>query len=140
MVVMTLSAAGLDVIEAINGADGYAKATGQTVHAVITDLNMPVMNGIEFIRKYRQHPSSKGVPIAWPSTTSTVTCWPAKGQWPGLHGATTRGGSRSLGRTTVVSEPFSLAGGSAPCARPATNRLAASADTARMSAGATYDR
>jgi len=70
MVVMTLSAAGLDVIEAINGADGYAKATSQTVHAVITDLNMPVMNGIEFIRKYRQHPSSKGVPIILLTTES----------------------------------------------------------------------
>ncbi|MGB3336879.1 MAG: response regulator [Devosia sp.] len=70
MVVMTLSAAGLDVIEAINGADGYTKAIGQTVHAVITDLNMPVMNGIEFIRKYRQHPSSKGVPIILLTTES----------------------------------------------------------------------
>ncbi|MFP9136398.1 response regulator [Devosia sp. XGJD_8] len=70
MVMMTLSAAGLDVIEAINGADGYDKATGQTVHAVITDLNMPVMNGIEFIRKYRQHPSSKGVPIILLTTES----------------------------------------------------------------------
>jgi len=70
MVVMTLSAAGLDVIEAINGADGYAKATSQTVHAIITDLNMPVMNGIEFIRKYRQHPSSKGVPIILLTTES----------------------------------------------------------------------
>ena len=70
MVVMTLSAAGLDVVEAINGADGYAKATSQTVHAVVTDLNMPVMNGIEFIRKYRQHPSSKGVPIILLTTES----------------------------------------------------------------------
>jgi two-component system, chemotaxis family, chemotaxis protein CheY len=70
MVVMTLSAAGLDVIEAINGADGYTKATSQTVHAVVTDLNMPVMNGIEFIRKYRQHPSSKGVPIILLTTES----------------------------------------------------------------------
>jgi two-component system chemotaxis response regulator CheY len=70
MVVMTLSAAGLDVIEAINGADGYTKATSQTVHAVITDLNMPVMNGIEFIRKYRQHPASKGVPIILLTTES----------------------------------------------------------------------
>ena len=41
-----------------------------TVHAVITDLNMPVMNGIEFIRKYRQHPSSKGVPIILLTTES----------------------------------------------------------------------
>ncbi len=70
MVVMTLSAAGLDVVEAINGADGYTKATSQTVHAVITDLNMPVMNGIEFIRKYRQHPASKGVPIILLTTES----------------------------------------------------------------------
>lgn len=70
MVAMTLTSAGLDVIEAINGADGYTKATSQTVHAVITDLNMPVMNGIEFIRKYRQHPSSKGVPIILLTTES----------------------------------------------------------------------
>lgn len=70
MVVMTLSAAGLDVIEAINGADGYTKATTNTVHAIITDLNMPVMNGIEFIRKYRQHPASKGVPIILLTTES----------------------------------------------------------------------
>ena len=70
MVVMTLSAAGLDVVEAINGADGYTKATSQTVHAVITDLNMPVMNGIDFIRKYRQHPASKGVPIILLTTES----------------------------------------------------------------------
>jgi len=70
MVAITLSAAGLDVIEAVNGEDGYAKATAQTVHAVITDLNMPVLNGIEFIRKYRQHPSSKGVPIILLTTES----------------------------------------------------------------------
>ena len=70
MVTLTLSSAGLDVIEAINGSDGYDKAIANTVHAVITDLNMPVMNGIEFIRKYRQHPSSKGVPIILLTTES----------------------------------------------------------------------
>jgi two-component system chemotaxis response regulator CheY len=70
MVSMTLQSAGLDVVEAINGADGYTKATSQTVHAVITDLNMPVMNGIDFIRKYREHPSSKGVPIILLTTES----------------------------------------------------------------------
>lgn len=70
MVTLTLSSAGLDVIEAIDGSDGYDKAVGNTVHAVITDLNMPVMNGIEFIRKYRQHPSSKGIPIILLTTES----------------------------------------------------------------------
>lgn len=70
MVSMTLISAGLDVIEAANGAEGYDKATTNTVHAILTDLNMPVLNGIEFIRKYRQHPSSKGVPIILLTTES----------------------------------------------------------------------
>lgn len=70
MVVMTLTAAGMDVIEAANGAEGYDRATGQPVDAILTDLNMPVLNGIEFIRKYRQHPSSKGVPIILLTTES----------------------------------------------------------------------
>ena len=70
MVAITLKSAGHDVLEAGDGAEGYEKATGNTVHAVITDLNMPVMNGIEFIRKYRQHPASKGVPIILLTTES----------------------------------------------------------------------
>lgn len=70
MVAMTLKSAGHSVIEAVNGQDGYDKATGQHVDAVITDLNMPIMNGIEFIRKFRQHPSSMGVPILLLTTES----------------------------------------------------------------------
>lgn len=70
MVAMTLKSAGHIVIEAGDGARGYDQATSHTVDAVITDLNMPVMNGIEFIRKYRTHPSSKGVPILLLTTES----------------------------------------------------------------------
>ena len=73
MVAMTLKSAGHTVLEAGNGAEGYDVATANTVHAVITDLNMPVMNGIEFIRKYRTHPSSKGVPIILLTTESDET-------------------------------------------------------------------
>lgn len=68
MVSMTLSAAGYRVVEA---ADGAAKATaGGKIDAVLTDLNMPVMNGIDFIRKYRTHPSSTGVPVVFLTTES----------------------------------------------------------------------
>ena len=70
MVAMTLKSAGHQVLEAGNGAEGFDKATANSVDAVITDLNMPVMNGIEFIRKYRQHPMSKGVPIILLTTES----------------------------------------------------------------------
>lgn len=73
MVAMTLKSAGHTVLEAGNGAEGYTQATSNTVHAVITDLNMPVMNGIEFIRKFRTHPSSKGVPIILLTTESDET-------------------------------------------------------------------
>ena len=71
MVAMTLRSAGHTVLEAVDGSHGYDQATGNTVHAVITDLNMPNMNGIEFIRKYREHPSSKGVPIILLTTESS---------------------------------------------------------------------
>lgn len=70
MVALTLSGAGYTVIEACDGADGLAKATANSVNAIITDLNMPVMNGIDFIRNYRAHPSSAGVPIIFLTTES----------------------------------------------------------------------
>lgn len=70
MVALTLTSAGYDVVEAGDGADGYAKAIGNRIDAVLTDLNMPVMNGLDFIRKYRAHPSSAGVPIVFLTTES----------------------------------------------------------------------
>ncbi|MFT4080720.1 response regulator [Rhodomicrobium lacus] len=70
MVSLTLSSAGYQVMEAVDGADGYAKAVATPIDAVITDLNMPRVNGLEFIRKYRSHPSSAGVPVIFLSTES----------------------------------------------------------------------
>ncbi|WP_169195607.1 response regulator [Devosia sp. MC1541] len=70
MVSMTLMTAGYDVVEAADGAEGYEKAIAQPIDAVLTDLNMPVMNGIEFVCKFREHPSSKGVPIILLTTES----------------------------------------------------------------------
>ena len=70
MVSLTLSGAGYQVVEAGDGEEGFAKAIAHQIDAVITDLNMPRMNGIEFIRKYRAHHSSKGVPIVFLTTES----------------------------------------------------------------------
>ncbi len=70
MVSMTLAGAGYKVIQAVDGSDGYAKAAAGRFDAVLTDLNMPGMNGIEFIEKYRQHPGSRGVPIVFLTTES----------------------------------------------------------------------
>ena len=70
MVTLTLSGAGYGTLEAVDGEDGYSKAIANPVRAIITDLNMPRMNGIEFIRKFRAHPSSAGVPIVFLTTES----------------------------------------------------------------------
>jgi len=70
MISMTLVGSGFTVDEACDGAEGYDKATTVSYNAILTDLNMPKMNGLDFIRKFREHPSSRGVPIIFLSTES----------------------------------------------------------------------
>ncbi len=70
MVSMTLAGAGYRVLQAGNGSEGYDAALSGAPDAIITDLNMPVMNGIEFIRKFRQHPLGRGIPIILLTTES----------------------------------------------------------------------
>lgn len=70
MVSLTLRDAGYNVLEAVDGQDGFAKATTSRVDAIITDQNMPNMDGISMIRALRAHPNGKGVPIVVLSTDS----------------------------------------------------------------------
>ncbi len=70
MVRITLSAAGYAVVEADDGTSGLALARKQAVNLVITDLNMPRMNGLDFIRSLRQLPPYRGVPIVFLTTES----------------------------------------------------------------------
>lgn len=62
MVVYTLKRAGFEVIESDNGADGLKLLDDGPIDLVITDLNMPVMDGITFIRAMRARPDAKSVP------------------------------------------------------------------------------
>jgi two-component system chemotaxis response regulator CheY len=70
MVALTLHGAGFRVEQAADGAEGLKLATSVQVDAVLTDLNMPVMNGIEFTRHFRTHAMGKGVPIVLLTTES----------------------------------------------------------------------
>jgi two-component system, chemotaxis family, chemotaxis protein CheY len=70
MVKLTLSAAGYDVIEAGDGAEGLNKAKSNTLDMVVTDLNMPVMNGLGLICELRKLPAYRGVPILFLTTES----------------------------------------------------------------------
>jgi two-component system chemotaxis response regulator CheY len=70
MVRLTLSGAGYQVTEAADGAAGLKQAQATPVNMVVTDLNMPVMDGMTFIRELRKLPAYKGVPIIFLTTES----------------------------------------------------------------------
>ncbi|MEA1647995.1 response regulator [Nitrospirillum sp. BR 11164] len=70
MVKLTLTGAGYTVVQASDGAEGLAKAKDTAVDLVVTDLNMPVMNGLDLIRALRQLPAYRGVPILFLTTES----------------------------------------------------------------------
>jgi two-component system chemotaxis response regulator CheY len=72
MVKLTLTGGGYQVVQASNGAEGLAKARAGGVDMVLTDLNMPVMNGIAMIRELRKLPQCTGLPIIFLTTESAA--------------------------------------------------------------------
>jgi two-component system chemotaxis response regulator CheY len=70
MVSFTLRNAGYDVVEAVDGQDGLSKANGASLNMVITDLNMPNMDGIALIRSLRGIDAFKFIPIVMLTTES----------------------------------------------------------------------
>ncbi len=73
MVAFTLREAGYEVVEAEHGQDGLDKISKHTVNVVITDLNMPVMDGFAFIRNVRAMPAHKFLPILMLTTESQLS-------------------------------------------------------------------
>lgn len=73
MVRLTLRDAGFEIIAAGNGSDALKKIEGAKLSLVVTDLNMPVMDGIQLIKTLRNMPEFKFVPIIMVSTESQNT-------------------------------------------------------------------
>ena len=70
MVTFTLKGAGYNVLEAVDGEDGLTKLNSAEVNMVITDLNMPKLDGLGFIKKIRANPKSKFIPVIMLTTES----------------------------------------------------------------------
>ena len=70
MISLTLSSEGYDVVEAVDGCDALAKIAANCPQMLITDLNMPNMDGIELIRQVRALPQCKYIPIVMLTTES----------------------------------------------------------------------
>ena len=67
---LTLKKEGFEVIEAINGKDALSKMAGKKIDIVVTDINMPEMDGIELIKQIRTDSVHRFVPIIVLSTIS----------------------------------------------------------------------
>ncbi len=67
---LTLKKEGFDVIEAVDGKDALAKMDGKQIDLIVTDINMPEMDGIELIRQIRGRAEHRFVPIIVLSTIS----------------------------------------------------------------------
>ncbi len=70
MVRFTLEEAGYGVVEAVDGKDAISKLSATPVQLVITDLNMPNMDGIQLIKGVRQSSTHRFVPIIMLTTES----------------------------------------------------------------------
>lgn len=67
---IALTGAGYAVTEAADGVEGLAKATATRFDLIVTDLNMPNMDGLQMIRALREQPAQAGVPIIFLTTES----------------------------------------------------------------------
>ncbi len=72
MVSFTLKQAGYDVVEAVDGEEALAKLRANKVNMLVTDLNMPKLDGIELIREIRNDSRYKFMPIIMLTTESQI--------------------------------------------------------------------
>jgi two-component system, chemotaxis family, chemotaxis protein CheY len=105
MIGFTLEPLGYRVIVAGDGSEGLTRFKAEPVNLVITDLNMPVMNGIEFIKELRKTPRGAGVPVIM-LTTETKPEMKEAGKAAGATGWI----NKPFDATTLVAVARKLAG------------------------------
>ena len=66
----TLKSAGYEVMEGVDGADALTKLAGHKIHLIICDVNMPVMDGISFVKEIKKSADYKFIPIIMLTTVS----------------------------------------------------------------------
>jgi two-component system chemotaxis response regulator CheY len=91
---IALAAAGYQVSEAADGAEGVRQVKSNKFDLIITDLNMPVMNGLAMIETLRKSPEGAGVPIIFLTTESD---------------ADMKARAKAAGATGWITKPFEAA-------------------------------
>lgn len=72
LVKFAIGKSGYKVIEATDGLEGYAAAEKEKPHLIISDLNMPNMNGLEMVKKIKEHNTLKDIPIFMLTTEAST--------------------------------------------------------------------
>lgn len=67
---IALKGAGYEVLEGCDGKDALAKLDGRKVHLIISDVNMPNMDGISFVKALKQLPAYRFTPVIMLTTES----------------------------------------------------------------------
>ena len=67
---LTLRGAGYTVIEGCNGKDALSRLTGDKVHLIISDVNMPEMDGVAFVKALKALPAYRFTPVLMLTTES----------------------------------------------------------------------
>ncbi|MBL4787744.1 MAG: response regulator [Kordiimonadaceae bacterium] len=73
MVSFTLKGAGYEVLVADDGVNALGALNGEDIDLIITDVNMPNMNGIELVQKLRANPKYRATPILILTTESDAS-------------------------------------------------------------------
>jgi two-component system chemotaxis response regulator CheY len=67
---IALRGAGYEVIEGSDGRDALARLNGQKVHLIISDVNMPNLDGIAFLKEVKKLPNYRFTPVVMLTTES----------------------------------------------------------------------
>ncbi len=89
---IALRRAGYETLEAGNGQEALALLDGEKLNLIISDVNMPVMNGIDFLKGVKAHPKAKFTPVIMLTTES---------------GADLKEQGRAAGAKAWIVKPFS---------------------------------
>jgi len=68
LLTLYLKSKGYEVVTAENGLDALEKVGKESINLVLSDLNMPYMDGIEFVKSLRANPDSADLPVVMCTT------------------------------------------------------------------------